>query len=132
MYDQIKEAMLNAVTVMEMVHLVPEGSVAKLSNGTSNTRLPADACAHATIEDVMTTSFFGPIPPNSLSRARIVPNVLMYGSTRLSSSRMSLEHTLAGFLDNFPQISFQASHAIGEMFKMGDECKDKYIRAITS
>lgn len=74
-YDQIREAMLNAVTVMETVHMVPEGSIAKLSSGTSNTRLPADAYAHTTVEDVATTSFSGPIPPSSLSRGRLVANV---------------------------------------------------------
>ena len=45
---------------------------------------------------------------------------------------MFLEHILAVVLDKVLQINSQASHVIGEMFKMGDECKDKYIPAITS
>ena len=57
--------------------MVLEGSVAKLSSRTSNTRLPVNACAHATIEGVTTISFFAPIPPSSLSRGRFVPNVIV-------------------------------------------------------
>ena len=77
LYDLIRNAMLNAVTVMETVYMVPEGSVAILSSRTSDTRLPINACAHTTIEGVTTMTFFAPIPPSSLSRGPLVPNIIV-------------------------------------------------------
>ena len=117
---------------METVHIVPEGSVAKSSRRTSNTRLGVNAGAHAKIEDVTNMSCFAPIPPCSLSRGSLVPSVIMEESIQQSSSMVLLEHILASLLDQVLEINFEGSHAIGEMFKIEHECKDKDIRALTS
>ena len=76
-YNLIRNAILNAVTVMGTTYMVPEGSVTELSSRTFIISLPVNACVHATIENVRTISFVAPIPPSSLSRGRLVPNVIV-------------------------------------------------------
>ena len=85
---------LKAMIGMETVHIVPEGSVAKSSGRTSNTRFPVRAGAHAKTEAVTNMSFFASIPPCSLSPGCLVPNVIVKESIQQSSSRMLPEHIL--------------------------------------
>ena len=89
---------LNAMTGMETVHIVPEGSVARSSSRTSTTGLPVNAGAHAEIEDVTNMSFSASIPPCSLLGGCLVPNVIIEESIQQSSSRMWLEHIVASVL----------------------------------
>ena len=89
---------LNAMTGMETVHVVPEGSLARSSSRTSTTGLPVNAGAHAEIEDVTNMSFSASIPPYSLLGGCLVPNLMVKESIQQRNSRMLLEHILASVI----------------------------------
>ena len=123
---------LNAMTGMETVHVVPEGSLARSSSRTSTTKLPVNAGAHAEIEDVTNMSFSASNLPCSLLGGCLVATLIVKESIQQRNSGMFLEHILPSVMYYVPDIIFKASHAIGEMFKIEDECKDQDVRAITS
>ena len=97
LYDLITNAKPKLVTVRGTICMAR--SVTKLSSRTSNIRLPVQACAHATIEDVRTELFLRQF---CQARSRMVISYhrsIVQESTQLSNSMMSLKHIFAGVLD---------------------------------